>query len=257
VHIHGGERSGTIDEPVRHAISKLSHYHFTATDEARQRLIKMGEKPEHIFTVGAPGLDGLEEESSFSYEELCSEVGFSTRIPTVLLVFHPVVQDAAQAGEQMDEVLAAIEPLGLQVVCWLPNADVGGDFIRQSIDKFQTKGEVLFKAFSHLPRRKFVSWMKYAAVMVGNSSSGIIEAATFDTPVVNVGSRQHGRERSGNVIDVVAKQDAIKSALLAALQRGKADVDNIYGQGASGQHMLELLKSLPLDKALLDKMNAY
>ncbi|MDQ7057299.1 MAG: UDP-N-acetylglucosamine 2-epimerase [Ghiorsea sp.] len=257
VHIHGGERSGTVDEPVRHAISKLSHYHFTATDGARERLIRMGEEQAHIFTVGAPGLDGLTDDAVCSKKELYHEFGFSEGIATGLMVFHPVVQDASAAGEQMDTVLAAVTKCKMQVVCLLPNADAGSNFIRCSIERFQRENDATFQVLTHLPRKKFISWMKCVDVMIGNSSSGIIEAATFGTPVVNIGCRQQGRERSCNVLDVDVEEQSISEAIKVALQHGEKDVRNVYGDGESGSRMLKLLETLPLDKALMNKLNAY
>lgn len=259
VHIHGGERSGTIDEPVRHAISKLSHYHFTATAEARTRLIRMGEQADHIFEVGAPGLDGLQEDAFFSRAKLCEDIGFSADQQTALLVFHPVVQEAGQAGEQIKVILDALHSQKLQVICLLPNADAGGGGIRFEIEKYKQMqlDERSFSVVTHLPRSKFVSWMKHVDVMLGNSSSGIIEAAAFNTPVVNIGKRQQGRERSTNVVDVDIEKSGIEKAVEMSLSMSKKKVVNIYGDGCSGQRMLDLLCSLPLDKEIFNKLNAY
>ena len=258
VHIHGGELSGTIDEPVRHAISKLSHYHFTATEGAKQRLVKMGEAEKNIFVVGAPGLDSLEDDAVFAREDLCKEAGFDANKPVALMVFHPVVQNAGTAGDEVKEVLRALDAVKLQVICLLPNADAGGLKVRDEIKRWEKSRKVACCVLKHLPRKKFVSWMKHADVMVGNSSSGIIEAATFATPVVNVGIRQQGRERSMNVIDVEGLEAfKIRQAIALCLSQPRKDVTNVYGQGRSGEYMLELLLHIPLGKTVLHKLNAY
>lgn len=259
VHIHGGERSGTIDESVRHAISKLSHYHFTATDEAKERLIKMGEPADKVFKVGAPGLDGLEENAKRTRSDLCREVGFSTDVGIALLLFHPVVQEAEHAGKQIRVILSALQNSNLQVICLMPNSDSGGALIRSELEMFQQTSSDRKKLHlvTHLQRTDFLSWMKHADIMVGNSSSGIIEAATFDTPVVNIGIRQQGRERSANVIDVSVEELAIERVIESCIRAPLKEIVNVYGDGFSGQRMLGLLCNLPLDKEVLNKLNVY
>jgi len=257
VHIHGGELSGTVDEPIRHAISKLSHYHFTSTQSARERLIKMGERAEHIFVVGAPGLDNLVDTARFSRQALCNEVGFSVDKKVILLVFHPVLQSASEAAIEVKEIFKALKNIESQVLWLLPNADAGGHLIRQEIEKFSKESIMPLHVAVHLPREKFVSWMKHADVMLGNSSSGIIEAATFGTPVVNIGVRQRARERSSNVVDVDIDEKQINEAVLTAFERGRQAVENVYGTGNSGEKMLTLLKNIPISQDVLEKLNAY
>ncbi len=257
VHIHGGERSGTIDESVRHAISKLSHYHFVATEGAMERLIRMGELASHVFKVGAPGLDGLSDDANLSREELCSDYGFDADRSLALLLFHPVLQEAAEAGGQMDKVLQGLEGHGLQVLCLMPNADAGAHLIRSQVEVYQDRSGSDFQVRTHLSRNEFVSWLKHVDVMVGNSSSGIIEAATFGTPVINIGSRQQGRERSKNVYDVEVDAVAIKRAVQHALSETRESAENIYGDGKAGSRMLQLLLELPMDESILGKCNAY
>jgi GDP/UDP-N,N'-diacetylbacillosamine 2-epimerase (hydrolysing) len=254
-HIHGGERSGTVDEPVRHAISKLSHFHFTATAQARERLVRMGETPEHIWVTGAPGLDGLRELASIPREALLAGVGIAPGERVALLVFHPVLQEAASAGAQAQAVLDSLQVQGLRVVALLPNADAGSDAIRQVLIERQQAGQLHLA--THFPRREFVSWMAAADLMVGNSSAGIIEAASFGTPVVNIGLRQNLRERNANVIDCAAEPAAITQALVRALQHGRFPIENVYGDGATAPRILQRLAMQPLDAQLLLKTNAY
>lgn len=255
VHVHGGERSGTVDEPVRHAISKLAHYHFTATAAARERLIRMGEHAPHVFVTGAPGLDGLAGAARRPRAELCAELGLDPAHPVVLLLYHPVLQTAEAAGHEMAEVLAAVQEAGTQVVCLTPNSDAGHQAIRDEIELHVRLPE--FRVVTHFARPDYLSWLEAADAMIGNSSSGIIEAASFGLPVVNVGDRQLGRERNANTADVPAERAAIHAALTAALAHGRRGRQNVYGDGHAAERIVELLSTLPFPKDLLNKSNAY
>lgn len=255
VHLHGGERSGTVDEPVRHAISKLSHYHLTATPGARERLVRMGEHPDHVFVTGAPGLDGLTEQVSQDRSALCDKYQLDPARPVALLVFHPVVQEACSAGTQMESLLTAVHAKNMQALCLMPNADAGNESIRAALEAWRGNPDV--RLVTHLPRAEYVSWMAAADVQVGNSSSGIIEAASFGLPVVNVGSRQSEREQSGNVVDCDTTQSAILDAILGTdALRGRHFV-NVYGDGNAGERIVERLATLSLDASILSKKNAY
>lgn len=254
-HIHGGERSGTIDEPVRHAISKLAHFHFCATAQARERLVRMGEAPEHIWVTGAPGLDGLRELASGDRAALAAEAGLDPARPAALLVFHPVLQEAASAGTQAQALLDSLRRHRLQVLALLPNADAGSEAIRRLLLQRRDAGEL--RLATHFPRRVFVSWMAAADLMVGNSSAGIIEAATFGTPVVNIGQRQNLRERNANVIDCGTDPAAIDAAVDRALRHGRFPCANVYGDGATGPRIAALLAEMSLDPRVLLKTNAY
>jgi GDP/UDP-N,N'-diacetylbacillosamine 2-epimerase (hydrolysing) len=254
-HVHGGERSGTVDEPVRHAISKLAHFHLVSTGGARERLIRMGEDGASIFVVGAPGLDGLRELVVRSRRELCADVGFDAARPVALVVFHPVVQEAARAGAQMTELMEALRERGTQALLMAPNSDAGGRAIREVLEQYS--GGAGMRMVEHLARAHYVSWMAAADVMVGNSSSGIIEAATLGLPVVNVGSRQRGRERSANVADVGPERGEISRAIEEALRSGRREFRNVYGDGGASRRIVELLATLALDPSLLSKTNAY
>lgn len=255
VHIHGGERSGTVDESVRHAISKLSHYHLVATDESRERLIRMGELPDRVHVTGAPGLDGLVESAGLSMDD-CKK---ALRLPQVqvflLVVFHPVVQQAMDAYLQTVQILDALQKTGLPVVWLEPNSDAGsGDILRALTEVGLPAGSHRVR---HMDRALFTDAMKHCAVMIGNSSAGIIEAASFGTPVVNVGDRQHLRERNANAKDVATDVALIHLAIENALSAGKVPCDNRYGNGSAGPRIAHYLTSLSLDRSVLDKSNTY
>jgi len=254
-HIHGGERSGSIDESIRHAITKLSHYHFVATEFARKRLVRMGELSKNIHITGAPGIDGLTSLPFKDKGDLCYESSFNPEKPLALVVFHPVVQEALSAGKQAKIILEAIFDSELQSVCLMPNSDAGGSEIRAVLNQYKDKKD--FLTYTHLPREVYISWMKAADLMIGNSSSGIIEAASFGLKVINIGMRQNKRERGENVVDVDIDPLMIKQAIKKALKSPRISNHNIYGNGSAGSHILNLLETLPLSGDILNKCNAY
>ncbi len=255
VHVHGGERSGTVDEPVRHAISKMSTWHMVATDESRERLIRMGEMPGHVFVTGAPGLDGLVELANGSREDALLALQMPKDKSFVLAVFHPVVQQSGSAFSQTVAVLAALARLELPVLWLEPNADAGSLEVLRALDEVALPSGS--RRVQHLNRDIFASAMRHCAVMVGNSSAGIIEAASFGTPVVNVGIRQRLRERNAQVWDVAADLEVIIAALLAAFSQGRGPCENRYGDGHAGERIVKYLASLPTYPSLLEKFNAY
>lgn len=256
VHVHGGERSGTVDEPVRHAISKLSTYHLVATQESRERLIRMGEHPDRVAVTGAPGLDGLTQEAALSKAQCQQHLNLPADKDYVLALFHPVVQQARDAYAQTVAVLSALHRIGLPVVWLEPNADAGSLEILRALDALGLPPES--RRLNHLsPRSLFCSVMRHAAVMVGNSSAGIIEAASFETPVVNVGDRQRLRERNSNVMDVSPEATALHAGLVAAIAHGRWPCENRYGDGLAGARIVQWLLTCPLDPSLLEKANTY
>lgn len=255
VHIHGGERSGTVDEPVRHAISKLSHWHCTATADAAERLVRMGERREQVFVTGAPGLDGLEALATVPRATLLAQAGLRTDAPLALMVYHPVLQEATAAGDEAGQIIDVLLAQGIQIVALLPNADAGSAAIRTALSARAHQPGM--HVATHFPRAYFACWMAAADLMIGNSSAGIIEAATFGTPVINIGMRQNLRERNENVVDVPAVAEVIAMAAAAALARGRLARANVYGDGNSAQRIVALLADLPLDQTVLMKTNAY
>lgn len=256
VHVCGGERSGSVDDAMRHAISKLAHVHCAATEGARQRLLGLGEAPERIHVVGAPGLVGLEALATRSRADWSAAHGLDPVRPIAAVLFHPVVQDAALAGVQVQAVLEAVRGHGMQALCLMPNADAGHARIREVIEQVCTRWPG-FRAVTHLPRQDYVSLVAGADVLVGNSSSGIVEAASFGTPVVNVGDRQAGRERNANTVDCEAEPAAVAAAIARALEHPRGDRRNVYGDGRTDQHIAALIAGLRLDDGLLKKTMSY
>ncbi len=254
-HIHGGERSGTVDEPVRHAISKLAHIHLTATAEARERLVTMGENAHHVHVTGAPGLDGLTDGARARKADIAAKYGLDPAKPLALLVFHPVLQEADVAGAQIATILTALEAADYQILALLPNADAGSAAVRERL--LAAQGAPQISVQTHLARADFIAAMAAADLMIGNSSAGIIEAASFGTPVLNLGRRQNLRERNANVIDVPDIDDALAGQITTALARGRFAPANVYGDGHTAPRIAALLKGYDLSPQLLMKVNGY
>ena len=255
-HVHGGEVSGSIDEGFRHAISKLAHIHFVATNESKQKLISLGEDSSRIFVVGAPGLDDIYE-NLLSPQEIEKKYSIDLSKPLILLVQHPVVNEVDEASNQIRETLEAIVDLKYQTVVIYPNADAGGRQMIKIIEEYKKRYSFI-KTYKSLPRRDYLSLMSVATVMVGNSSSGIIEAPSFGLPVVNIGTRQKGRLRAGNVIDVSYNREEIKNAILKAIQDRKfkekvRNIKNPWGDGKASERIVNILGSIKICKDLLQK----
>jgi UDP-hydrolysing UDP-N-acetyl-D-glucosamine 2-epimerase len=256
IHVAGGERSGSVDESIRHAISKLAHIHCVATQDGEQRLIGMGEEPWRIHRVGAPGLAGLTELATVPLEQLGAKYGFDASRPFALLLFHPVVQDAADAGYQWEAIFDCLDATGLQILALMPNADHGTTAIRQAITRMQADARLF--PIAHMPRADYLSVLRQARFLIGNSSSGIVEAATVGTAVVNVGDRQIGRLHGQNVFDASYSRASIMAAIGEAVTFDAEGLVNVYGEAFADRRICKLLESTDLhDRALLKKKMPY
>jgi len=255
VHIHGGERSGTVDEPIRHAISKLAHYHFTATEGAKARLIKMGERAESVFVTGAPGLNGLKDIVFVPQAELYRKLSIADGQDVCLFLYHPVVQNQRDLLEDTRGIARALIESGMHILWFAPNSDAGGAKIDSVLKEFEHESCV--SRIENMPREEFLSWLNVARCMVGNSSSGIIEAASFGLNVLNIGLRQHLRERSENVIDVAEIDDSLPELVQKLKMRPRFDGENVYFRAGSAAAIVSLLGSVSLSNEVLNKVNAY
>lgn len=266
-HLHAGESTeGAIDENIRHAVTKLSHILFTATDHYAKRLLQMGEEAWRIHVCGATGLEHIYKTPLPSKEEVEGELGLDLSQPTLLVTQHPVTLRSSGAAASapspgdavfdVAEVLGAVEDSGLPAVITYPNSDTGGRAIIDYIQAFQARYPRA-TARVNLGTRLYLGLMKHAAALVGNSSSGIIEAASFGVPVVNVGERQQGRVRGANVIDVVTERAAISEGIQRALdpvfRKEVAGMQNPYGRGEASEHIVRVLKEVELGQRLLQK----
>ncbi|QIE47910.1 UDP-N-acetylglucosamine 2-epimerase (hydrolyzing) (plasmid) [Pseudohalocynthiibacter aestuariivivens] len=255
-HLHGGEVSGTLDESFRHAISKLCHFHFPATDESQDRLVRMGEHPDHIWTVGAPGLVGLTQDRHHVPGWFDDRFGLAPAAHRMMMVFHPVVQEADQAAAQVATVIAALTEQDCGGIILRPNSDAGGAAIDMVLDQLPDDGR--FTVRDHLERDTYLECMANLDLLIGNSSSGIIETASFNLPCLNIGSRQNGRQRNANVVDCPdITAQSVSDALQQALTLGRGPYVNLYGDGHTATRLRDILKGLTLNPATLSKTNAY
>jgi UDP-N-acetylglucosamine 2-epimerase (non-hydrolysing)/GDP/UDP-N,N'-diacetylbacillosamine 2-epimerase (hydrolysing) len=259
-HIHGGEVSGTVDESIRHAITKLSHIHFPATEDSRNRIIKMGEKEENVFVVGAPGLDVIKSTKYMSREEFLNKFGLKDD-KIILMTQHPVTTEIDDVDFQIRETLNAIVSIGKQTVITYPNSDSGGRMIIRRIEEYRQKYSFI-KVYKNLSQYDYLNLLNNADVMVGNSSSGIIEAASFKLPVVNIGTRQNGRLRGINVMDAAYSRKEIINAINKSLYddnyiKSLDKCINPYGDGNASGRIVKILNDIKIDRNLIQKKITY
>ena len=257
-HIQAGEKSGNIDGTARHAIARLSHLHFAANEDAAERLRKSGEEQFRIHTVGAPMLDELYQGEETGIDELCKKYNFDRTRPYVLIIQHPVTEEMHSATEQIHATMDALDAFDMPKIVILPNNDAGSNLIRHGI--FQKKHGTVY-TFSNLPRRDYIGLMKNAKCMVGNSSSGIIEAPVYKVPVVNIGRRQDQRLQAHNVINcsnsAIEIVKAAQQAMSPAFRKKINDCSSPYGDGKASERILEILFSLPRNDQLLRKQLTF
>ena len=260
-HIHGGERSeGAIDESVRHAVTKMASLHFPATESYRQRIIQMGEAPERVFNLGAPGLDQIYGTPLLTRAQLEQEFGLSLQDPVALVTYHPATQDRGSVDTQVRHLAAAIKASKLNAVFTMANADAQGALINARLRALCGQTPEKFKWIPHLGHRRYLSCLAHVAVMVGNSSSGLTEAPSFRLPVVNIGDRQRGRIRAKNVIDVPSSRNAILQAIKRAISprfrtslRGMRNPYDRFHDGRTSERIKDVLKQIRLSDELLKK----
>jgi UDP-hydrolysing UDP-N-acetyl-D-glucosamine 2-epimerase len=255
-HIEGGEVSeGAIDDAVRNALTKMSHIHFTSTEHARARVIAMGEEPWRVHRAGAPSLDHLRRSQLLSRMELEGQLGIDLQRPTVMVAYHPVtiVQNTTQ---EANSLFAALQEVDAQILFCYPNADAGSYQLMERTRAFLAS-HLDAKVFVNLGAVTYWSLLRQVSVLVGNSSSGIMEAASFALPVVNVGFRQEGRERAHNVLDAPPETGAIlariQQALRPAFRQSLAGMSNPYGEGHAAEKIVHVLSTTPLGQELLIK----
>lgn len=260
-HLHGGERTeGVIDECVRHAVTKMSALHFSATAEYRRRIIQMGESPRRVFHVGAPGLDQLHRGSVPRRAALEKELRICFDRPVGLVTYHPVPVGKQGVETQAAELLGAILQSEVEVLFTMANADAHGAELNRRFREFCEKDPTRYRWIPHLGHARYLGCLRHCALMIGNSSSGLVEAGSFRLPVVNIGTRQKGRVRGANVIDVPCSAPAILKGIRQALdpdfRRSLKRVRNPYDRyrdGRTSWRIKEVLKRAPARDVLLAK----
>lgn len=253
-HIHGGERTeGAIDEGIRHSITKMSYLHFTSTEEYRKRVIQLGESPERVFNVGAIGLDNLKNMKLLDKQELEKELNFKFGEKNALFTYHPVTLKSKDLKKELREIFNALEELiknGYKLIITKSNADAGGRTINRFIDDFSSKFKKEVLAVTNLGTLKYLSTMKYVNFVIGNSSSGIIEAPSFKIPTINIGDRQKGRVKGNSIIDCKPIKEDILKALEFAEKMDRNNIVNPYYQGGASEKIYRILKEYIENKKL-------
>ena len=254
-HIQGGEVSGTIDESLRHAMSKFSNFHFTATEKNKKRLIKMGEIKGNIYTVGCPSIDALKQEEDENPNKIKKKFNIDITKDYILIIQHPVTSELKKTNKQFIETIEALKKFKMQKLFVFPNNDAGSIKIINLIKKYK------FNYCKTLSLKEYKSLLKNSSALVGNSSSGIHEAATYKIPVINIGTRQQGRTKSINVVD--AKYDrfdilkGMKRVISKKFKRKLTFLRNPYGDGNSSKKIVKIIKKLDLKNFNTQKKITY
>jgi len=250
-HLHGGEiTSGAFDEAFRHSITKMSHLHFVAAEEYRNRVIQLGEDPNKVFLVGGLGIDSIKKLTLLNRTELEAELKLVLGARSLMVTFHPVTLEAETAGQQMKELLSALSCLeNTTLIFTMPNADPGNQIIMKMIEEF-VAGRRNAKVFTSLGQLRYLSCIAHVDGVVGNSSSGLAEVPTFKKGTINIGDRQLGRLQAKSIIDCPPNESAILDAIdklySIDFQASLAETTNPYGEGGASEKVVNILKSIAL-----------
>ena len=249
-HIHGGDVSSTVDDSTRHAITKLANIHFPATEKSASRINQMGENPENIFVVGAPGLDSIIK-CKDKIDDAYLKEKYNLKKDFILVLQHPVSLEVDDSAFQISQTLDAVTSTDYQIILVYPNADAGGRAMINKIDEYDVD------AYKNIPHDDFIGLLGLASILIGNSSSGIIESSSFKLPVINIGTRQQGREKASNVVDVDYDCNEILDAISFVESNEFKDIlnhcENPYGDGKASERICKILNDIKLDKELLNK----
>ena len=258
-HIHGGEATeGVIDESIRHSLSKMSHFHFVAAETYKRRVIQLGEQPDHVYNFGAIGLDNICNLDLLDKVDLEESLGFELGSKSFLVTYHPVTLSHKLPGESFNELLEALDQFSeYRVVFTMPNSDAEGRIIFDMIRDYAAKNDKRVFCEISLGQLRYLSTMKHVDAVIGNSSSGLIEAPALNKATVNIGERQRGRLKAESVIDCIEKKGEILGAINRVLslefQNNLKNVMNPYGQGGASKKIKEVLKTVDLNNVLMKK----
>ena len=258
LHICGGETTeGAIDEAIRHSITKMSYLHFATNEIYRKRVIQLGEDPKRVFSVGSLGVENILNEKLMSLEQLGDSINFDLTGNNAVVTYHPVTLEYEQAGKEFQEILDALDSVNMKYIFTKANADVGGHEINSMIDRYAYNHENVF-AIESLGMIRYLSAVKYAKLVIGNSSSGISEVPSFHIPTINIGDRQRGRIQAKSVINCAPQKEdiicAIKKGLSKKFRDEISDVVNPYGNGNSSDKIIEKIEEFIIyDKVDLKK----
>ena len=252
-HIHGGEiTEGVFDDAIRHAITKMSHLHFTSTEVYSRRVIQLGEQPDRVFYVGSLGVENIKEMTLMSKDEIEKSLGFELNKKTVIATYHPVTVTKGNNRIEMDEFLTALdEEKNIRILFTMPNSDTGGAYISEKINEFVARNKERAIAFTSLGVKRYLSAMSHVAAVIGNSSSGIIEVPSLGIPTLNIGDRQKGRVICDSIISCHSNKDSIRNGLKKVLSKELAkiakEVRNPYEKENTAQSIFNVIKSYSLN----------
>ena len=252
-HLHGGEiTEGAYDDCIRHAITKMSHLHFTSTEEYRQRVIQLGEQPDRIFNVGAIGVENIKKIPLMSKKELEESIGFEMGDSCLMVTYHPVTLENNTAERQSENLLTALDQFkDCKIIFTMPNSDTNGRIIKLTIEHYVAEKPYRCIAFKSLGLRRYLSALQYVKAVIGNSSSGIIEVPSFHIPTLNIGDRQKGRICAKSVIHCGTKKDEIEAGITTVLddffQNEAKNVSNPYEGKDTTAQILKVIKTYPLE----------
>ena len=255
-HLHGGETTeGAFDESIRHSITKMSHLHFTATDEYKNRVIQLGEHPSRVFDVGGMGIENIKRLKLLTKDEFEESIEFKLNKKNILVTFHPVTLENSTAKEQFQELLDAIDELEeTNIIFTKANSDTDGRVINQMIDEYVSKNSYKSIGFTSLGQLRYLSALQFVDAVVGNSSSGLTEAPSFKIGTINIGDRQKGRIKAESVIDCKSDKVSILEAFdklySVEFQNSLSNIKNPYGDGCASQKIVEVLKNVNLGNIL-------
>ena len=261
-HLYGGEKTeGAMDDAIRHAITKLSYIHFTSTDEYRKRVIQLGEEPSRVYKVGAIGIENILNEKLLSKEELAKDLKIDLSKPYAIATFHPVTLEKNSASKQIRELLEVCrEYKDINFIFTKSNADENGRIINKIIEDYEMKNDNI-KLFSSLGMTRYLSAVKYSTMIIGNSSSGLLEAPTFKVASINIGDRQKGRIKADSVIDCIAEKTSIKNAIDKAMSIEFKEVlkntANPYQDLDTSDKIIEVIKKYMLKEKINLKKTFY
>lgn len=262
-HIHGGEvTEGAVDDAIRHSITKMSYLHFTSTESYRRRVIQLGESPDRVFCVGAPGVENILNQKLLSRHELEQSINFALREKYCLVTFHPVTLERDTAIRQLNELLRAMEEMKeYSYVVTKANADAGGRMINECLDKFAKAHKDNVYLTESLGMVRYLSAMKYCTMVIGNSSSGILEAPVMHVPTVNIGDRQKGRIQAYSIVNCEPECEAIKKAMRQTqepeFRQGIKKQSPPYGEGNTSERIVNLLRENLLERGVDLKKKFY
>lgn len=253
-HLHGGEvTEGAYDDAIRHSITKMSHLHFTSTEEYRKRVIQLGEQPDRVFYVGAPGVENIKKFPLMSKEEVEESVNFRLDENTILVTYHPVTLGEHTAEKDIKEFIGALEERkDLRIFFTMPNSDTGSQAIVDAINEFVANNTDRAIAYKSLGIKRYLSVMKYAGAVVGNSSSGLLEVPSFGIPTLNIGDRQKGRMAADSVYNCETDKDSILKGLdmimSPAFKKKATETQNPYEKANTSEEIFKVISTYPLDK---------